>query len=63
VIVHVVLSLVVWFYSFTAALLYLLPERSGSERLAWCSPRLGMVGVLQPASKRRAGRHAPANRI
>ena len=45
-VVHVDLALVLWFYSFLASLLFLLPARVGSERIAKCSVWLGLAGLL-----------------
>jgi hypothetical protein len=42
---HVNLALIAWFYSFVAALLFLLPSRRPVGRLARYSPHLGLAGV------------------
>ena len=44
-VVHVTLSLVLWFYSFVVGLLFLLPARRGGARLASCSAPLAWIGV------------------
>ncbi|MCP5068185.1 MAG: hypothetical protein GY946_16610, partial [bacterium] len=44
-VVHVNLALVAWFYSFVAALLFLLPGRSAPGWIAQHSPHISAVGV------------------
>ncbi len=45
-VVHVNLSLVLWFYSFIAALLFLLPPKPQLQSLARASIYLGVTGVM-----------------
>ncbi|MBW2270308.1 MAG: cbb3-type cytochrome c oxidase subunit I [Deltaproteobacteria bacterium] len=45
-VVHVNLALVAWFYSFIAALLYLLPGRRAPGWIAQLSPHISAVGVV-----------------
>jgi cytochrome c oxidase subunit 1 len=45
-VVHVNLALVAWFYSFVAALLFLLPGRTAPGWLARRSPHISAVGVV-----------------
>ena len=44
-VVHVDLALVLWFYSFVASLLFLLPERRNGALLSRLSPHLAVVGI------------------
>jgi hypothetical protein len=45
-VVHVDLSILVWFYSFLAALLLLLPARPAAGMLTRASPWLGLAGTV-----------------
>jgi hypothetical protein len=65
-VVHVDLSILCWFYSFLAALLFLLPERRGGARLTRLSPWLGLAGIAllvagawQPGSQAVMSNYVP----
>jgi hypothetical protein len=45
-VVHVNLALVAWFYSFVAALLFVVPGRTAPGRIARCSPYAAAVAVF-----------------